>query len=75
MARATQMAECSKCKKLTPDYTDGVKGKERESDGRVFQWMTCAVPSCGTSEKIYFTPGTNEFQENADLPNDSDADK
>jgi len=67
----TLMCTCPTCGKPTPHRSEGVDRREREPDGRVFQWMECAV--CRTSTKVPFTEGTNEFQENLDTPNDLDA--
>lgn len=64
----TVMSRCPTCKQLTPHRTTGVHAKQQEADGRVFQMMECAV--CRTSTRVYFTEGTNEFQENLDLPED-----
>lgn len=68
---ATLNIPCPTCVKPTPHKTPGVDSKQTEPDGRVYQTMDCAI--CGTSTKVYFTEGTNEFQENLDTPNDFDA--
>ena len=60
------MSACPTCKKFTPHRSAGVSQRLREPDGRVYQEMECAV--CKTSTKVYFTEGTNEFQENLDAP-------
>ncbi|PHQ32766.1 hypothetical protein CEE69_23535 [Rhodopirellula bahusiensis] len=65
------MSPCPTCDKPTHHKSAGVDSKQTEPDGRVYQAMDCAI--CGTSTKVYFTEGTNEFQENLDTPNDSDA--
>jgi hypothetical protein len=68
---ATVMSPCPTCKQPTPHHTTGVHTRQRERDGRVSQMMECAA--CKTSTRVYFTEGTNEFQENLDLPDDGDA--
>lgn len=68
---ATTMSPCPTCGKRTPHHSAGVKGKQTEPDGRVYQEMECAI--CKTSTKVYFTPGTDEFQENLDAPDNSEA--
>lgn len=65
------MSPCPTCGEPTPHRSAGVQTRQREPDGRVSQMMECAV--CKTSTKVYFTEGTNEFQENLDTPNDEDA--
>ncbi len=63
---ATIMTPCPTCNKRTPHRSAGVNSKVKDADGRVYQQMECAV--CKTSTKVYFTEGTNEFQENLDAP-------
>ncbi len=67
----TMMTPCPTCMKPTPHRSTGVHTQLRESDGRVSQEMSCAI--CNTSTRVYFTEGTNEFQDNLDAPNDTDA--
>lgn len=68
---ATVIISCPTCGTLRPHKAPGVAAKERGPDGRVYQTMECAV--CGTSTKVFFTEGTDEFQEHLDTPDDSDA--
>lgn len=68
----TVLNQCPTCDTRTPHHSDGVAETEKDEDGRNWQWMECAV--CGTSTKVLFTEGTNEFQENLDVPDDLDAD-
>ena len=63
--------KCPTCKKNTPHKSAGHNTQQTDSDGRVSQEMTCA--ECKTSTRVYFKPGTNEFQENLDAPDDTDA--
>ena len=66
----TVTANCETCRKRTPHRTTPVSAMDFEPDGRQFQTMACAL--CGAFTKVYFTPGTNEFQENLDYEVDSD---
>jgi hypothetical protein len=68
---AIVMCPCPTCNERTPHQTEGVHTRLREPDGRVSQMMQCVV--CKTSTRVYFTEGTDEFQINLDLPNNSDA--
>ena len=61
---------CPTCKKPTPHRTAGVNSQQREEDGRVYQLMECVI--CKTATKVYFTEGTNEFQEHLDTPDGSE---
>lgn len=63
--------ECPTCKKATPHKSVGYNTTQTEADGRVSQEMACA--ECKTSTRVYFTPGTNEFQENLDVPDNTGA--
>jgi hypothetical protein len=62
---------CSICKKPTPHYSTGTHLSEAEPDGQVFQRTQCA--ECKTVMKVYYKPDTNEFQQNVDAPDDTDA--
>jgi hypothetical protein len=66
----TVTANCETCQKRTPHRATPTSAMDFEADGRQFQMMACA--QCGASTKVYFTPGTNEFQENLDHEVDSD---
>ncbi len=57
-------SHCPTCDKPTYHRTSGTSLKLREPDGRVSQAMECSL--CGTLTKVYFTHGTDEFQENLD---------
>ena len=52
----TLMSPCPTCGKPTPHRSAGVKAKQTEPDGRVYQEMECAI--CNTSTKVYFKQGT-----------------
>ena len=67
--KPTVLSLCPTCGKRT--CSTGVSRKLREPDGRVYLEMECGV--CCTSTKVYFTEGTNEFQENLDAPDDAEA--
>jgi len=67
MSDAFVMARCPKCKKLKPHGTGGV---ESDPDGKKYQTMTCT--DCGTSTKVYAGQSGETFQENYDLPDNTD---
>ncbi|QDV38866.1 hypothetical protein [Tautonia plasticadhaerens] len=67
----TLMSLCPTCGKPTPHHSAGFNSKQTDADGRVHQEMECAI--CKISTKVYFAQGTNEFQENLEAPNDTDA--
>ncbi len=67
----TAIYQCPTCNKPTPHQSEGVHTLLRVPDGRVSQMMQCAI--CKTSTRVYFTEGTNEFQESLDGPNNTDA--
>ena len=63
-------ANCETCQKQTPHRATPTSAMDFEPDGRKFQTMACT--RCGAFTKVYFTPGTDEFQENLDYEVDSD---
>lgn len=67
---ATMMCPCPTCGNPTPHYSEGFNTRQLQPDGRTSQTMKCAV--CKTSTRVYFTPETNEFQENLDMPDGTD---
>jgi len=67
----TLNCQCPTCGKVTPHRTSGAHERQREPDGRDSQSMECAI--CKTATRVYFSKGTNEFQENLDTPHDSNA--
>jgi hypothetical protein len=60
------MSPCPTCGRPTPHNSEGHSTHQLEPDGRTSQAMKCVV--CETSTRVYFTPGSNEFQENLDTP-------
>lgn len=62
---------CPTCGIHTPHRSDGYSTSEIDADGRTSQVMQCST--CKTSTRVYFAPGSNEFQENLDTPDRTDA--
>ena len=68
---ATFTYYCPTCAKEMPHHSDGFGLIQREPDGRTFQTMECG--KCKTSTKVFFTPGTNEFDQNLEAKDDTEA--
>lgn len=66
---AVTTLRCPACGELTPHKTDGVQ-REEPTTGRKYQAMKCC--ECGTSTTVYTGEQGEEFQENVDLPDDTD---
>jgi transposase-like protein len=66
---AILMTRCPVCKKNTPHTTVGTQ-RDTDDAGRKYQKMTCT--DCNTSNKVYTGERGEEFQENVDLPDNTD---
>lgn len=68
----TVMMPCPNCKKPTPHHTPGTIRKEQGvRSGERYQAHTCAVCGCYTDVKT--GEQGEEYQENVDAPDDTDA--
>jgi hypothetical protein len=69
MRQATVLHYCETCKELTARKTFGI---ERPPGKEAFQRVECL--KCGTTTKIYLGPNGDQYQKNADMPDDLEKD-